>query len=150
MDIYRKVAEFCEPFFKDRDAVFTAASLTTAFIDREMGTEWPTAPDDMKQAVFIGVQQIVRPLLRRYHDEETDETQINLDLPEEDLLQDRYSVPSGRNKHGETIFKYVPRHRLCEADVKAICDRKRKLSRLMARQADALESWFFRQRDLSA
>lgn len=142
MDIYRNVATFCEPYFRDKDAIFTAASLTTAFIDAQCGSVWPQAPDDMRQALFVGVQQIVRPLCRREHNDDPDDSQINLDLPEEALLQDRYSVPF--KAEDGTEFKYVPRHRLSATDVAAVCERDRKLSRLYARRADALESWFFR------
>ena len=39
MDIYREVAEFCEPYFADKDAIFTAASLTTAFIDAKFKSD---------------------------------------------------------------------------------------------------------------
>lgn len=144
MNLYEKVSKFCESHFKDKDAIFTAASLSTAFIDAQFATEWPVAPDDMKQAIYAGVQQVVRPLCRYAHkDEPTDDTQIDLDLPEEDLLQDRYSVPCGRDEQG-LIFKYVPRHRLSADDVKVICARHRALSRHHARCADALESWFHR------
>ena len=149
MDIYREVAEFCEPYFADKDAIFTAASLTTAFIDAKFKGDWPDAPDDLKQATFIGIQQIVRPLARHSANDDVDESQIHLDLPEEQLLQDRYSVPSGRDESGP-LFKYVPRHLLTRADVDAICARDRKLSRLYARRADALESWFHRQRSFAA
>jgi hypothetical protein len=149
MDIYHKVAEFCAPYFADRDAIFTASSLTTAFIDAQFTREWPLAPDDMKQALFVGVQQVVRPLCRRTVRDE-DETQIDLSLPEEQLLQDRYSVPAGRDECGVPVFKYVPRHRLNETDVKSICARDRMLSQHYARRADALESWFYRARSSAA
>ena len=146
MDIYRKVAVFCEPFFQDQDAIFTAASLTTAFIDLEFEQEWSQAPDDMRQAIFVGVQQIVRPLCRR-HTRDDEDPNLVLDLPEEQLLQDRYSVPAGKGPDGAQVFKYVPRHLLSESDVAAVCARDRQLSRLYAKRADALESWFFRKRD---
>lgn len=150
MNIYSKVAEFCEPIMADKDAIFTAASLTTAFIDAQLGKDWPDTPDDMKQALFIGVQQIVRPIARKGGHEDLDESQITLDLPEEALLQDRYSVPQGRDESGQTVFKYVPRHRMTEDDVRAVCERDRKLSRLYAKRADALESWFYRAQGRAA
>lgn len=142
MNIYSKVAEFCAPYFADRDAIFTAESLSTAFIDSQMKADWPATPDDMKQAIYIGVQQIVRPLCRHAQKEDA-EPNYDLDLPEEALLQDRYSVPCGKDDEG-TIFKYVPRHRLSANDVKQICELHRKKSRHHARVADALESWFHR------
>ena len=145
MDIYSKVAAFCEPIISDANAIFTAASLTTAFIDAHVGNEWPSIPDDMKQALFVGVQQIVRPIARRSGSEDIDHQQMTMDLPEEKLLQERYSVPGERDAEGNIVFSYVPRHRLTEGDVRAIVARDRKISRLYARRADALESWFYRQ-----
>ena len=143
MNIYSKVAEFCAPYFLDRDSIFTAESLTTSFIDSQLSREWPQMPDDMKQALYIGVQQIVRPLCRRAMKDDVS-ANMELDLPEEALLQDRYSVPTGRDAHGEATFKYVPRHRLSLTDACLICDRDRRISRHYARRADALESWYYR------
>lgn len=150
MDIYGKVSAFCAPIIADKNRIFTAASLTTEFIDSQLGREWPLVPDDMKQALFVGVQQIVRPIARRSGSEELNIQQLHIDLPEEQLLQDRYSVPGERDAEGNITFSYVPRHLLTEGDVRAICDRDRKLSRLYARRADALESWFYRSRESAA
>jgi hypothetical protein len=144
MNIHSKVAEFCAPYFADRNSIFTAESLSTAFIDSQLGGNWPQTPDDMKQALYIGVQQIVRPLCRSAGNEDVDDPNLDLDLPEEALLQERYSVPTGRDASGAATCKYVPRHLLSLADVRAICNRDRKLSRHYARRADALESWYHR------
>lgn len=140
MNLQNKVSDFCAPYFADKNAIFTAESLTTAFIDKQLASEWPACPDDMKQALYIGIQQVVRPLCRHNAQDDIDEQKL-LDLPEESLLQDRYSVPV---KNGEQIYKYVPRHLLTEEDVVLICARDRKLSERYARRADALESWFYR------
>lgn len=149
MNIYRIVADFCAPLIADREAIFTAESITTAFIDAHIGADWPQAPADMKAAVYIGVQQIVRPLLRR-STRDDEQTQINLDLPEESLLQDRYSIPAGNDATGQAVFKYVPRHLLTAEDVRLRCALDRKLSEHYARRARALESWFNRQQGLTA
>ena len=148
MDIYRKVADFCAAIMSDRDAIFTASSLTTAFMDAHLGRDWPEAPEDMRTGLFIGIQQIVRPLARQSVPE--DDKQIDMDLPEDQLVQERYSVPAGKDADGNQVFKYVPRHRLTEDDVRAVCERDRKLSAHFARRADALESWFYRSRSFVA
>jgi hypothetical protein len=96
-------------------------------------------------AAYLGIQQIVRPLARKHFPEDLPEDmQVELDLPEEALLQDRYSVPCGKDEEGKVEFKYVPRHRLTKTDVVLICERDRKLARHYSRRADALESWFYR------
>lgn len=148
MNIYQKVAEFCSTIIDDKDSIFTAESLTTAFIDAQLGSDWPEAPDDMKAALYIGIQQIVRPIARRSTKDDEDPN-LDLDLPEEKLLQDRYSIPCGKDHYGKTVFKYVPRHRLTAADVKTRCNLDRQMSRHFARRADALESWFYRFQSIS-
>lgn len=122
---------------QDADAIVTCPSLTSQFLDARIDRYGPLGGWNV--AAYIGVAQLIRGILRKNVDPEPD--QVKLDLPEEHLLQDRYSVP-GVGEDGEPA--YVPRHKLTKEMMEAIVKRDRALSVHYARRADALESWWHR------
>lgn len=123
----------------DPDSTVTCPSLTTQFLDEHVETYGPLGRWNV--AAYIGVAQTIRPILRRQFGGEVQDQQIDLDLPETKLLQDRYSVPGAA---GEGEAAYVPRHMLTENQMKLIVSRDRTISAHYARRADALESWWYR------
>lgn len=122
-----------------QSVTLTCPSLTTQFLDEHVDIYGPLGR--WNAAAYIGVAQTIRPILRKAFGDEPDDVQLSLDLPEEKLLQDRYSVP-GAGGDGEPA--YVPRHMLTKEQMESVVLRHRALSRHHARHADALESWWYR------
>lgn len=123
----------------DKDSIITCPSLAAQFLDVHVDVYGELGGWNV--AAYIGVAQTIRPLLRKTYQPDPDEVQIDLDLPEAKLLQDRYSVP-GAGNDGESA--YVPRHRLTQSQMQTIVGRDRAISAHFARRADALESWWHR------
>ena len=140
MSINSQVERFVTEFLKTKPEVVTAGSISTMFIDQKVADEWGPIHDDAKQGCYLGIQQIVRPLLRHLDEvaEKIESGQLDLDLPEEMYLQDMYSMAC------VGIDAYVAREALTREQMEAIVARDRKLSKHFAKRADALESWWHR------
>jgi hypothetical protein len=123
----------------DTDSIVTCQSLSAMFLDEHVSAYGPLGGWNV--AAYIGVAQTIRPMLRKHYGEEPDDTQIDLNLPEVKLLQDRYSVPCA-GPDGEAA--YVPRHKLTKDWMEKVVARDRAISTHYARRADALESWWYR------
>lgn len=139
-----ELEEACKRFLHDKlngdtDSIVTCPSLTAMFLDEHVAEYGPLGGWNV--AAYIGVAQKIRPLLRKHFGEEPGDTQINLDLPETKLLQDRYSVPGAG---GDGDAAYVPRHKLTKEWMERVVSRDRAISAHYARRADALESWWYR------
>lgn len=140
MDFERDVQRFVmEKVQSNPDSTVTCPSLTTMFLDEHVDQYGPLGRWNV--AAYIGVAQTIRPILRRQFGGDVHDQQIDLDLPETKLLQDRYSV-QGAAGDGEPA--YVPRHMLTEGQMRLIVSRDRTISAHYARRADALESWWYR------
>ena len=134
----------CKRFLHDKlngdtDSIVTCPSLTVMFLDEHTDEYGPLGGWNV--AAYIGVAQTMRPLLRKYFPDAPDDTQIDLDLPETKLLQERYSVPGAG---GDGDAAYVPRHKLTKEWMERVVRRDRAISVHYARRADALESWWYR------
>jgi hypothetical protein len=142
MGLHEDVKAFVESVAASPLSIFTSQSLSHAFLEQKNADgEWLEVQGEQRNAEYLGVQQIVRDALRGKYDAEgePDEGQLSIDLPEEYLLQARYSV----GRRGEE--KYVPRALLTAYQVEQIATRLEQLSVHYARHAQALRAAWHRE-----
>lgn len=143
MSLQEEVREYAVGMLESDELRVTSESVSDGFIRSKIESgEWMDVGPTQRSAEYGGVIQIVRPLLRTLvpEDPQPDDSQLAMELPEDKLLQNRYSVRGEGNDN-----YYVKREEMTEDEMMQVTNRFRKLSVHYDRHAKALESWWHRE-----
>jgi hypothetical protein len=158
MSLSTEVAEYVATICAEPDVIVRAPQVARAFINQEVvESRWVEVRLSEYEGLYGGVIQSVREALRHLYpagEEDATSEQAMLDLPEESLLQGRYSVPERddngdvqRDSDGRWLPVYKTVSQMSSEDITWRIRSFRKLGQRYLRHADALEAGWNRLHD---